>query len=148
MFWLQISSNIRTLEASGPVFSGGLGSETSRQRVKYQNTRHKSSGGQLGHLWSDGDVLIANFIQNQNFGGRWPRFFWGGWGLRLLGKVQYIRIPNISCPDANQFIYEVMVRFWLHIKNLGSFWVLVGVVEDSLRWHNGSSHPRMSSCNI
>ena len=75
-------------------------------------------------------------------------FFWGGWGLRLLGKVQYIKIPNISCPDANQFIYEVMMRFWLHIKNLGSFWVLNGVIEDRLRWHNVSSHPRMSSFNI
>ena len=28
---------------------------------------------------SDDDVLIKNFIQNQNFGGQWPHF-WGGFG--------------------------------------------------------------------
>ena len=64
-------------------------SKTSRQWVKYQNTWHKSSGGQLGHLWSDGDVLIANFIQNQNFGGWWPRFF-GVFGVRdfqAMGQI-------------------------------------------------------------
>ena len=45
MFWLQISSKIRTLVAGGPVFLGGMGSETSRQGFIHQNTQHKSSGG-------------------------------------------------------------------------------------------------------
>ena len=152
IFCLEVSvligNFIQNFGGHCPVFLRGLGSETSRHCSIHQNTQHKLSRGQPGCLWSDGDVFIANFIQNQNFGCRWPHFFGGGRGLRLLGKVQYIKIPNISCPDANQFIYEVMMRFWLHIKNLGSFWVLNGVIEDRLRWHNVSSHPRMSSFNI
>ena len=35
----------------------------------------------------------------------------GVWGPRLPGKVSYIKIPDISHPEANWAIYEVMVMF-------------------------------------
>ena len=89
MLCLKILSKIRTLEASGPNFLGGLGSEPSRQGSIHQNTQHKSSEGQPGNLWSDGEALIENFIQNQNFGGQWPRFFGclGSETSRQLGQI-------------------------------------------------------------
>ena len=38
-------------------------------------------------------------------------FFGGVWGLRLPGKGSNIKIPDISHPEANWAIYEVMVMF-------------------------------------
>ena len=39
---------------------------------------------------------------------------------------------------------EVLIAY----QELRVLLVLNGVVEDRLRWQNGFSHPRMSSCNI
>ena len=44
-------------------------------------------------------------------------FFQGVWGLSLPGKVLYIKIPDISCPEANQAIYEVMVKLCMKISS-------------------------------
>ena len=71
-------SKIKTFGGQWPPVFGRFG-----QGSIHENTRNKSSGGQLGHLWSDDDALIENFIQNQNFGGQWSRFF-GGLGVRAF----------------------------------------------------------------
>ena len=44
-------------------------------------------------------------------------FFGGVWGPQLPGRVQYIKIPDISCPEANQAIYEVMVKLCMKISS-------------------------------
>ena len=64
MFWLKISSKIRTLEAGGPIFSGGLGSKTSRQGSIHQNTQHKTSGGKsIFSKLMECEALLRNFIR-------------------------------------------------------------------------------------
>ena len=55
---------IRTLEAGGPVFSGGLGSKTSRQGSIHQNTQHKMSGGKsIFSKLMECEALLRNFIR-------------------------------------------------------------------------------------
>ena len=80
MFWVQISSKIRILEAGGPVFLGGLGSETSRQGFIHQNTWHKSSGGKS--IFFEGQSKPPRLMQwvSQEL-----------WRVRCVREVQGVR---------------------------------------------------------
>ena len=49
------------------------------------------------------DPQMTYFIQNQN--------------LTLPAKVHFFKIPDVSCPEANQAIFEVMMMFWLKISS-------------------------------
>ena len=55
-------------------------------------------------------------------------FFRGVWGPSLPGKVPYIKIPDISRPEAKWAIHEVMMMLCLKISSkIRTFWGVWGL---------------------
>ena len=92
----------------GPSFLGVLGSETSRQGSIHQNTRPKSSGDQLGHLWSDGDVLIKKFAIIIRVIGWQPFIVWLYYMATDDDKAHMVKSVNYPSHH-NQTLYVISI---------------------------------------
>ena len=91
-----------------PQFLGVLGSETSRQGSIHQNTRPKSSGDQLGHLWSDGDVLIKKFAIIIRVIGWQPFIVWLYYMATDDDKAHMVKSVNYPSHH-NQTLYVISI---------------------------------------